>query len=136
MHIQDYGNIAVGSARYLARREIHSFSGSEGALRCGQNRREVITCRPSAIETTRTHFVSGQKQTVPSHPPPPPPPPPNRISIPCASRGQFLFRLCLIVFMLRGPLLFRLCIVVPLGLNLIRHLYLRYYARRLAFFFS
>ena len=48
---------------------------SEGGLRDGRNRREVIECRPSAIEP-RTHFVSGQKQTAPSGSPSPPPPPP------------------------------------------------------------
>ena len=121
-----YRCLFSGSARYLARREVRSFSGSEGALRCGRNRREVIPQRDRTHERILYRARSRQH-----HPPPPPPPPTNRISIPCASRGPFLFRLCSIVFTLRGPLLFRLCFVVPLG-----SLVLRYYARRLAFFFS
>ena len=113
-----YRCLFSGSARYLARREVRSFSGSEGALRGGRNRREVIPQRD------RTHERILYRARSRQHPPPPPPPPPstNRISIPCASRDPFLFRLCSIVFTLRGPLLFRLCFVVPLGLNLIRRL--------------
>ena len=113
-----YRCLFLGSARYLARREqVRSFSGSEGALRGGRNRREVINCRPSAIEPTNAFCIGPEADSTLS-----PPPPTNRISIPCASRGPFLFRLCSIVFTLRGPLLFRLYFVVPLGLNLIRRL--------------
>ena len=115
-----------GSVRYLARREVRSFSGSEGALRGGRNRREVIPQRDRTNERILYRARSRQH--------PPPPPPTNRISIPCASRGPFLFRFCSTVFTFRGPLLFRLCSIVQLGLNLIRRL--RYFARRLAFFFS
>ena len=141
-----YRCLFSGSARYLARREVRSFSGSEGALRGGRNR--------LSPQRDRTHERILYRARSRQHrlPPPPPSPPTNRISIPCASRGPFLFRLCSIVFTLRGPLLFRLCsivftlrgpllfrlcsivftlrgpllfrlcFVVPLGLNLIRRL--------------
>ena len=112
-----YRCLFSGSARYLARREVRSFSGSEGALRGGRNR--LSPQRNRTHERILYRARSGRHRLPP---PPPPPPPTNRISIPCAWRGPFLFRLCSIVFTLRGPLLFRLCFVVPLGLNLIRRL--------------
>ena len=110
-----YRCLFSGSARYLARREVRSLSGSEGALRGGRNR--LSPQRDRTHERILYRARSRQHRLPP--PPPPPSPPTNRISMPCASRGPFLFRLCSIVFTLRGPLLFRLCFVVPLGLNLI-----------------
>ena len=140
MHVQDYGNIAVFFQDLLDTLHVERsvpFQDLRGLLRGGRNRREGINCRPSAMNP-QTHFVSGQKQTAPSPPPPPPPPPPtNRISIPCASRDPFLFRLCSIVFTFERPASFQalLCSSARAESNT-SSLVLRYYAHRLAFFLS
>ena len=132
MHVQDYGNIAVFFQDLLDTLHVERtvpFQDLRGLLRGGRNRREVINCRPSAIEPTNAFCIGPEADSTP---------PTNRISIPCASRGPFLFRLCSIVFTLRGPAAsFQalLCSSARAESNM-SSLVLRYYARRLAFFFS
>ena len=141
MHVQDYGNIAVFFQDLLDTLHVERsvpFQDLRGLLRGGRNRREVINCRPSAIEPTNA-FCIGPEADSPLFPPPPPPPPPptNRISIPCASRDPFLFRLCSIVLTFERPASFQalLCSSARAESNT-SSLVLRYYARRLAFFLS
>ena len=125
-----YRCLFSGSARYLARREVRSFSDLRGLLRGGRNRREVINCRTSAIEPTNAFCIGPEADSTLS-------PPTNRISIPCASRDPFLFRLCSIVFTFERPASFQalLCSSARAESNT-SSLVLRYYARRLAFFLS
>ena len=138
MHVQDYGNIAVFFQDLLDTLHVERsvpFQDLRGLLRGGRNRREVINCRPSAIEPTNAFCIGPEADST--LPPPPPPPPTNRISIPCASRDPFLFRLCSIVFTFERPASFQalLCSSARAESNT-SSLVLRYYARRLAFFLS
>ena len=141
MHVQDYGNIAIFFQDLLDTLHVERsvpFQDLRGLLRGGRNRREVINCRPSAIEPTNAFCIGPEADSTLSPPPPPPPPPPtNRISIPCASRDPFLFRLCSIVFTFERPASFQalLCSSARAESNT-SSLVLRYYARRLAFFLS
>ena len=50
---------------------------SEGGLRGGQNRREVINCRPSAIEPMNAFCIGPAADSTFLPPPPPPPSPPT-----------------------------------------------------------
>ena len=115
-----YRCLFSGSARYLARREVRSFSESEGALRGGRNRREVINCRLSAIEPMNAFCIGPDPDSTVS---PPPPPPPHKSHLDTLRVERSVsFQALLDSFHVERPLLFRLCLVVPLGLNLIRRL--------------
>ena len=133
MHVQDYGNIAVFFQDLLDTLHVERsvpFQDLRGLLRGGRNRREVINCRTSAIEPTNAFCIGPEADSTLS-------PPTNRISIPCASRDPFLFRLCSIVFTFERPASFQalLCSSARAESNT-SSLVLRYYARRLAFFLS
>ena len=132
MHVQDYGNIAVFFQDLLDTLHVERsvpFQDLRGLLRGGRNRREVINCRPSAIEPTNAFCIGPEADSTLS--------PTNRISIPCASRDPFLFRLCSIVFTFERPASFQalLCSSARAESNT-SSLVLRYYARRLAFSLS
>ena len=132
-----YRCLFSGSARYLARREVRSFSGSEGALRGGRNRREVIPQRDRTHERILYRARSRQHPPHPPPHPPPPPPPPLLIASLDTLRVErsVSFQALLDSFHVERPASFQalLCSSARAESS---SLVLRYFARRLAFFFS